>query len=597
MTNSDQEPAFLQIDRSLSGARWQGRNVDERFVQAVNQRYGYPDILARVLSARGVSLEEIEAHLDPKIRQYMPDPSVLKNCDQAVERLIAAIKGNEKITIFGDYDVDGATSTSLLIRYLNCLNVAADFYIPDRMVEGYGPNPAAFDKIKEQGARLVVTVDCGTMAHDALAHARDIGLDVIVIDHHQTAATPPECVALVNPRQIGDESGLGHLAAVGVVFMVIVGLNRALREEGYFATSQPVDLISFLDLVALGTVCDVVPLQGLNRAFVTQGLAVMNHGHRAGLKALAQVARAQQPYGTYDLGFVMGPRVNAGGRVGASELGTRLLINDNVEETAALAMRLDDYNRERRDIEALVLAQAKAQIETQIAGLNRVPSALIVSSNEWHAGVIGIVASRLKDQYNRPSFVISFDEAGMGKGSARSVPGFDLGQVITRMQADGLIESGGGHAMAAGMSVRRDQMPAFEAHLLSLLDDADLSDRRPISVDALLSPNAATRELWEMLERAGPFGAANPEPVFVLPSVRVGFSKTVGEGHVQCAFTDDQGGRLKGIAFSSVDEHVRGALLTYRGPMHIAGYMRADDWQGRRNVQFLVKDAAISQGS
>lgn len=573
------------------------RPIDERFVQAVQQRHGYSDILARVLSGRGVALEHVEDYLTPKIRDYLPDPLVLKEADKAIARVQQAIASGQQITIFGDYDVDGATSTALLLRYFEMIGVAADYYIPDRMREGYGPNTEAFDAIKARGGDVVVTVDCGTMAHEALAHGAQIGLDVIVIDHHQTAETRPACVALVNPRQIGDESELGHLAAVGVVFMVVVGLNRALREADFFAERAAPDLFGLLDLVALGTVCDVVPLKGLNRAFVTQGLAVMNGATGPGLAALAQVAKAKNPLGTYELGYVLGPRVNAGGRVGEAQLGTRLLMNADHEEAVALALRLDEFNRERRTIEASVLASAKAQIEHKIEGLNRVPSIVIAASDDWHAGVIGIVASRLKDHYHRPSFVISFDAQGLGKGSARSIPGFDLGQVITQLHNQGLIMSGGGHAMAAGVSLTREQLPAFSAYLSEAIANLDISEHRPVMVDALLSPHAATRELWESLEAAGPFGAANPEPVFVLPSVRVGFSKTVGDNHVQCAFTDDHGGRIKGIAFSSVDERVRGALLTHRGPLHVAGYMRADDWQGRRNVQFFVKDAAIVHGS
>ncbi len=593
MTDARVDDYLLGVETSCSGRRWLGRVIDERYVQAASQRFGLPDILARILSARGVDLDAIEDYLNPRLRELLPDPSTLADMDKATERLTRAIMQREKIVIFGDYDVDGATSTALFLRYLSMLGVAAGFYIPDRMTEGYGPNAPAMEKLHQDGYQLMVTVDCGTMAHAALARADALGLDVIVVDHHQTGEAPPKALALINPRRVDDASGLGHLAAVGVSFMVLVGLNRHLRRAGYFDDRDEPNLLDLLDLVALGTVCDVVPLRDLNRAFVLQGLKVLQLRHNVGLAALADVSRAQPPLGTYEIGYMLGPRVNAGGRVGEASLGTRLLLSSDKEEVTALAMRLDAYNTERRALEAKVLDQASAQLEGETAGHNMVPPALVAADTDWHPGVIGIVAGRLKDRFYRPVFVISFDADGGGKGSGRSIPGFDLGQMVAKAVGLGLIQAGGGHAMAAGITLTQDQLPGFRDFALQECALAATETSRALRCDAALQPSAATRDLLDMIERAGPYGADNPEPRFVIPGAQISYRKEVSGGHIQCVLADAGGGKLKAIAFASLDEPVRHRLLSHQGPLHIVGALRADDWQGRRGVQFVVQDIAI----
>lgn len=593
MTDVSVRDSILGVEKSCSGRRWIERSIDDRFVQAAVQRYGISDILARILSARSVELEAISDYLNPRLRALLPDPSVLSDMDKAVARLCKAIVNQEKIVIFGDYDVDGATSTALFLRYLSQIGVEAGYYIPDRVKEGYGPNVKAMEQLQADGYSLVVTVDCGTMAHEALSHAAALGLEVIVVDHHQIGEAPPKTVALVNPRRPDDVSGLGHLAAVGVAFMVLVGLNRALRQGGYFSDRDEPNLLDLLDLVALGTVCDVVPLRDINRAFVIQGIKILQSRQNIGLAALSDISRAQPPLGTYEIGFMLGPRLNAGGRVGEARLGPRLLLSQDTEEVTALAMRLDGYNTERRALEAKVLDSALAQLQAETAGYNMVPPALIASHDDWHPGVIGIVAGRLKDRFYRPVFVISFDSDGLGKGSGRSIAGFDLGQMVAKAVAKGIIKGGGGHAMAAGVTLTQDQLSDFKTFILEQCVDASLETSQALRCDAALTPSAASRALFETIEQAGPYGAGNPEPRFVIPSAQIAYRKEVSGGHIQCTLADQQRGRLKAIAFASLDDVVRNRLLSHQGFLHVLGVLRADDWQGRRGVQFIIQDIAI----
>lgn len=584
--------AALGVARSAAGQFWLMRESDDRQVLALSQRLGLPDLLCRMLAARGITGEQAPSYLDPKLRDLLIDPSRLTDMDKACERLASAIINDEKIAVFGDYDVDGATSSSLLIRYWRACGREMGFYIPDRTAEGYGPNEAAFQRLFDDGYKLLVTVDCGTMAHDVLASAKARGQEVIVADHHQTGGGLPDCYALINPRRADDDSGLGYLAAVGVTFMLLVGLNRSLRQKGFFKDRDEPDLTHLLDLVALGTVCDVVPLEGINRAFVRQGLTVMQQGRNLGVQALGRVARAEGVWGTYQLGFQLGPRVNAGGRVGQSEVGTRLLTTESPDEAAGFAARLDDFNSQRRLIETEVQEAATRNVEAMLAQGNAPPPYILQAGDGWHAGVIGIVAGRLKDKYHRPTFIIAFDEDGLGKGSARSVSSVDVGRVVAGAVDEKLIEAGGGHAMAAGVTLHRDQLPAFEAYLGETLGTMALDAPRQLRLDASLTPKAATRDLWEMMQQVGPFGAGNPEPRLVLPAVNVVNHGVVGDGHVRCVLAGEGGGRLKAMAFASVPEEVRLLIQTARAPLHIAGYLRADDWNGRRDVQFMVHDAA-----
>ena len=589
--------AALGVSRSAAGQVWKFRPSDDRLVLAMCQRHGLPDILARLLVARGVTLEDVPNYLEPRLRDLLPDPSCLTDMDKAAERLALAVERDEKIAVFGDYDVDGATSSAVLSRYFGALGKQLRVYIPDRQKEGYGPNIDAFRQLQDEGHNLIVTVDCGTMAHETLGAAHVAGIDVIVADHHQTGGGLPTCFALVNPRRADDTSGLGHLAAVGVTFLLVIAVNRALRRSGYFDTRDEPDVLGLLDMVALGTVCDVVPLQGLNRALVRQGLTVAAQTSNEGIRALARVSRAAAQMGTYEFGFQLGPRLNAGGRVGEASLGVRLLSTESSEEASGFAMRLDDLNTERRAIEAGVLSEAMHDAENKIAAHNASPPYFLTAREGWHPGVIGIVAGRIKDKFHRPSFVIALDETGHGKGSARSISGIDVGRLIAGAVDRGLIEAGGGHAMAAGLTLRADQMAGFEAYLTEELSGLALDGPRDLWLDASLSPAAANTDLLELINKAGPFGAGNAEPRLVFPAVRVVQSDIVGDGHVRCILAGREGGRLKAIAFSSVPEDVRALLTKPPSLCHIAGFLRADNWNGRHDVQLMVHDAAYADSA
>jgi len=594
-------PAFLGVESSLTGRRWAARLADERAALAIAQRHGLPDAICRLLAARDVALEDVPDFLDPTLRKFLPDPSHLRDMDAAIARLVRAVRGGEKIVVFGDYDVDGATSSALLLRFFRAIGGNVGVYIPDRRKEGYGPNAPALLRLKEEGAAVVVTVDCGITAFEPLAEAKRAGLDLIVVDHHIAEITLPEAVAVVDPNRVDEESPHKQMAAVGVAFLLAVGVNRALRDGGWYTGGRPEpDLKQWLDLVALGTVCDVVPLLGVNRALVRQGLQVMAQRRNVGLAALADVARLKEPPGAYHLGFLLGPRVNAGGRVGQADLGARLLSSEDPHEVAALAVRLDEFNAERRAIEREVLDQAIARIEG-LYGPDRqgLPAALVVESEGWHVGVIGIVASRLVERYGRPAFVIGMD-GGVGKGSGRSVRGVDLGAAVIAARQAGLLVNGGGHAMAAGLTVTREALPG----LAGFLDERIAPQLgaapavRELGIDAALAPAAATQDLVDMIERAGPFGAGNALPRFALTGVRVSYAQPVGEGHVRCTLVGAERGRVEAIAFRANQTALGPALLDSARPvLHVAGALRIDRYGGRQSVRLQIDDAAPSAGS
>ena len=593
--------AFLGVERSLTGRRWAARLGDERLALAIAQRHGLPDAVSRLLAAREVDLEGVPDFLEPTLRKFLPDPLHLKDMDTAVARLVRAVRAGERIVVFGDYDVDGATSSALLLRFFRSVGGNIGVYIPDRRLEGYGPNAPALLKLKAEGASVVVTVDCGVTAFEPLAEAKGAGLDLIVIDHHQAEIVLPDAIAVVDPNRVDDASPHKQMAAVGVAFLLSVGVNRALREAGWYTTERPEpDLRQWLDLVALGTVCDVVPLTGVNRALVRQGLLVMAQRRNAGLAALADVARLNEAPGAYHLGFLLGPRVNAGGRVGQADLGARLLSSDDPHEVGALALRLDEFNAERRAIEREVLDQAIGRIES-LYGPDRksLPAALVVESEGWHVGVIGIVASRLVERYGRPAFVIGMD-GELGKGSGRSVRGVDLGATVIAARQSGLLVNGGGHAMAAGLTVARGRLP----ELAKFLDERIAPQLgaappvRELGIDAALAPAAATQELVGMIERAGPFGAGNALPRFALPSVRVNYAQPVGEGHVRCSLVGAERGKIEAIAFRAGQTPLGAALLDPARPvLHVAGALRIDRYGGRESVRLLIDDAAPAAGS
>lgn len=593
---TENQDAVFGVRQSANGRAWRLRSAEPRLVAALSQRLELPEAIAHLLAGRGVTVEEAADFLNPSLRQLMPDPHVIEDMATAARRIAAAIIGHERIAVFGDYDVDGATSAALLTRYFRALGQDLVIYIPDRMTEGYGPNAPALLKLKDDGVSLVITVDCGTLAFAPLAAARAAGLDVIVVDHHLAEPALPEACAVVNPNRLDDDSKLGQLAAVGVAFMLIVAVNRALRERGFFtAARREPDLLSLLDLVALGTVADVVPLTGLNRALVAQGLKVLARGGNVGLKALAAVARMNETPSTYHLGFLLGPRVNAGGRVGEANLGARLLITEDAEEAGRIAAALDRYNQERQAIEAQVQEAALSQLAAR-HGMDVPPPLAFAVADGWHIGVIGIVAGRLKDRFDLPAVVIGM-EGEIGKGSARSIGGVDIGAAVTAAHQAGLLINGGGHKMAAGLTIERNQIPAFEAFLRERLASPVAAAHRDaaLMLDGVLTAGAATVELLELLERAGPYGAGNPTPRFAFSGLKVGFADIVGADHVRATFEGADGKRVKGIAFKSVATGLGQMLLNGIGQrFHVAGTLKRNFWNGRTSVDLIIEDAAAA---
>jgi single-stranded-DNA-specific exonuclease len=578
--------SFLDVDASLSGRRWVGPAVEElRLAEAISQAADLFEPTARVLARRGVPPEEAQSYLTPKIRDLMPDPRHLKDLEPAAARILQAVDRAERVAIFADYDVDGGASAALLIDWLRQHGREATLYVPDRIDEGYGPNPDAMRTLA-QNHSLIICVDCGTLSFEAIAAAK--GADVVVIDHHLGEATLPEALAIVNPNRQDETGELGHLCAAAVVFLVLVEANRQCREAGRRAP----DLMQLLDLVALATVADVAPLVGLNRALVIQGLKVMGARARPGIAALADVAGLDVPPAAYHLGYVIGPRVNAGGRVGRADLGARCLSTTDVDEARALADRLDELNRERREIEAQVRAAALAQAETR--GLD---GPLVWAAGEaWHPGVVGIVAARLKEATGRPSVVIGI-ENGEGKGSGRSVRGVDLGSAIQRLAAEGLLLKGGGHKMAAGLTVEAGRIEAAMDRLGELLarQGAGSDGPRDMRIDAALMPGAATVDLVTQIEAAGPFGQGAPAPRFAFPDVRILHARQVGTGHLKISFGDGLGARLDGIAFDAWDTAMGQALATAKGArFHLAGRLEISHWGGRQRVELRLEDAAAA---
>jgi single-stranded-DNA-specific exonuclease len=575
---------------SSTGRRWLTQPCDERAALALAQAHGLPDLAARILVGRGIGLDSVDAYLAPTLRQFLPDPSQLHDMDKAAERIAQAIMSAERIALFADYDVDGATSSALLLRFLRAVGSDALLYVPDRILEGYGPNKAAFGALAEQGAKLVITLDCGITAHEPLASARDVGLEAIVIDHHLADIQLPEAFAVINPNRLDEDRSLGHLAAVGVTFLSLVAINRALRAAGWYKDRTEPDLRQWLDLVALGTVADVVPLIGLNRAFVTQGLKVMAQRRNIGLAALADVARISEAPAAYHLGFVFGPRVNAGGRVGKADCGARLLSTEETIEAAELAALLDGHNAERKALEAATLDAAVAKIETSGEAENA--RILVVASDGWHPGVIGIVASRLVERYHRPVCVVGFCD-GVGKGSGRSVPGVDLGAAVIAAKTAGLLSAGGGHPMAAGFTVGQNRLKVLKGFLEARISETSERADPVLAIDAAVSCSGATVGFAETIEKLGPFGAGNHEPRFALTGARVLSADLVGTGHVRCLITDASGARLKAIAFRAAETPLGQALLNARGaPIALAGKIKLDRWNGETRVQFQIEDAA-----
>ena len=585
MTQTPDKPAFLNVATSATGRRWVGPSIEEdRLAEAMAQITKLPAPLCRTLVKRGVAAEDASTFLAPTLRDLLPDPHDLRDMEKAAQRFLHAVKSKQRIAVFADYDVDGGTSAALLICWLRDMGLKSTLYIPDRIDEGYGPNNEAMAALAKDHD-LIICVDCGTLSHGPIAAA--VGADVIVLDHHLGGETLPDCVAVVNPNRQDESSDLGHLCAAGVVFLMLVEANRQMKASG----AQGPDLMSSLDLVALGTVADVAPLIGVNRAFVRQGLTVMGRRGRIGITALSDVAGMNEAPNSYHLGFLLGPRVNAGGRIGKADLGARLLATVDRNEASALADILDKLNTERREVESAVRDLAIEQAEARGYDAPLVWAA----GKNWHPGVVGIVASRLKDASNRPSVVIGIDEDGMGKGSGRSVTGIDLGAAIQRLASEGLLIKGGGHKMAAGLSVEGDKIEAAMARLGELLakQGSDKIGPADLKLDGVLMPAAATVELVNQIEQAGPFGAGAPAPRFVFPDVQILFAKTVGANHLKITFGDGLGKRIDSISFGAMGGPLGPMLTNHNGArFHLAGRLEINTWQGRQSVQLRLEDAA-----
>ena len=576
--------SFLGVDASLTGRRWVGPGVEvERATEVLVQQTSLPLALCQVLARRGVAAEEAEAFLAPSLRDLLPDPRSLRDMEKAATRFLSAVKARQRIAVFADYDVDGGSSAALLLVWLREMGCAATLYVPDRIDEGYGPNDAAMAELAA-AHDLIVCVDCGTLSHGPVAAAD--GADVVILDHHLGGETLPDALAVVNPNRQDEDGALAHLCAAAVVFLMLVEAGRQLREAG---TRGP-DLMALLDLVGLATVADVAPLIGVNRAFVRQGLRVMARRDRLGLAALADVARMDTAPAAYHLGFLLGPRINAGGRIGQADLGARLLACDDPHEAQSLAEKLDLLNTERRDVETAVRAAALDQAEAR--GFD---APLVWASGAgWHPGVVGIVASRLKEASNRPSIVIGFED-GIGKGSGRSVSGIDLGAPIQRLAAEGLLIKGGGHKMAAGLTVAEDKLDAAMARLSELLakQGAHLAGAADLKLDGMLMPAAATVELAQQVEQAGPFGAGAPAPRYAFADMQIRFAKRVGESHLKISFGDGNNTKMDAIAFGAFDGPLGPALENHGGArFHLAGRLDINTWRGRQSVQLRLEDAA-----
>ena len=586
--------AFLGVERSLSGRAWRQRAAEPDVVRGLMQGHGLIEPLARALAARGQDAGGVAAFLEPTLRAWFPDPSSFLDMDVAAEAIVDAVVSGASVHVFADYDVDGASSAALLVRWFRAMGADLPIYVPDRLTEGYGPSPRAFDALKARGADLVVTVDCGAAAVTALEHAAEIGLKVVVVDHHLMRATPP-ALAVVNPNRPGCGSGQGNLAAAGVVFVLLAALNRVARRRGLFGTRPEPDLKQWLDLAALGAICDVTSLTGFNRALAAQGLRVMSGWANPGLKALLAAAGAEPgPAGSNHAGFILGPRINAGGRIGRADLGARLLSTDDHVEAAELAAELHALNLERREVEKQVTDAAVRKVEA--AGHHSGDRAVVVVAGEdWHPGVIGIVAGRLRERWRKPVIVVGVDAVnGVGKGSGRSQPGMDLGRAVQAAWDEGVLLAGGGHPMAAGLTVAADRIEELSDFLHARLKDrrVEAAALDALEIDALVEPRAVDRGLFDGFQKLTPHGPGNPEPVFALEGVVAREPAPMGQGHVRCRLTGADGASVRAVAWRCADLPHGRALLAGQGGLAVAGRLKADDWNGRRGVQFEIEDVA-----
>lgn len=586
---------FLDVERSISGRRWTPRLQDERLAQAIAERHELPEILGRVMAARGVGLEEAEAFLNPTIRSLMPQPSALKDMEKGAQRLAEAIIAQTRIGIISDYDVDGVSSAAIFQMFLRAVGSDANIHMPDRLTEGYGPSEHAVKLLKEQGCTLLLTLDCGVLAHDPLAHAAELGMESIIVDHHQASEILPEAYAVINPNRQDDISGFGYLCAAGVVMILIATVNKLLRAKGWYSEARPEpNMLQWLELVALATVCDVVPLKGLNRAYVTQGLKIMSRRENMGLAMLSDIARLKRSPDVYALGFVLGPRLNAAGRIGHAGLALELLTTRDKGRANQLAQELEQLNRQRQAIEMRVVDAAAIQAEASL-GKERLGSVIIVASEGWHPGVVGLAAARLKERYQLPSFVLASNQkTGLASGSGRSINGVDIGSAIRAALEAGVIVKGGGHAMAAGLTVEIAKLAELRSFLEEKLSLAVANAaENSLQIDGALSASGATLDLIELLEQAGPYGSAHPAPVFAFPAHRVAYADPAGSDHIRCTLASADGTQIKAIAFRAMGTELGELLLTERKlPLHIAGRLTIDEWGAKRVPSLQIEDIA-----
>ncbi len=580
---------ILQGFNSYTDSKWQVKTFDERQAELISQKFEVSNLIAKLFSIRNISIDDIASYLNPTLKDNMPDPNILMDMEKACERILVALKNNEKIAIFGDYDVDGSTSTSCLIKYFNLLGVEVVYHIPDRFTEGYGPNKEAFQKFIDQNINIIFTLDCGTLAYNEIKFAKDNNIDVIVIDHHQPEINLPEAYAMINPNRLDDTTNLGYLAAVGVTFMFIVGLNRKLRESKWFDNilKEP-NIISLLDMVSLGTICDVVPLVGINRLLVQKGLEVFSKKPNIGLTALIDKANINNKISTYDLGFKLGPRINAGGRLGKSKHGTELLTCEDEAKAADIATELDNFNKERQTIEAHILKTAidsltSEQIDKKI---------IFAYGQDWHEGVIGIIASRIKQKFKKPCIVFSAKN-GIAKGSGRSIKGIDLGNLIIAATQKGIVTQGGGHAMAAGLTLDEDKILLLQDFIEDRLDSnsivLDIDDTN--HADSIINITAVNSELYDDINKLGPFGSNNEEPNFIIKSTKITFIKEFGDNHIRCGLSSDIDKNVEGITFRSKNTPLGDAIMNNKGKLvSLYGKIKVNEWGGRRIPQFHIED-------
>ena len=588
----------FDVSRSVTDRAWVDRIDDSSraVALAMVQQHGLPDVVARILAGRDVPIDALPGYLDPRLRDLMPDPFVLTAMEPAALKIVGAIERDEIIAIFGDYDVDGATSAALLAGFLDKAGARRLIHIPDRLTEGYGPNVEAVRLLVDAGAKLLVTVDCGTTGHEPILEAARLGVPTVVLDHHQAPEELPEAYAIVNPNRLDDLSGLGHLCAAGVVFMTLVAVNRILRARGFWEKrgGEP-DLMAMLDLVALGTVADVVPLVGLNRAFVRQGIAVMRRRDRLGLRALADSARLDGPIAPYHLGFLFGPRINAGGRIGDAALGARLLLTGDENEAAKIATELERLNRERQEIEVRMVEEAEAEALLSVGLDENAAGIIVVASSNWHPGIVGLVASRLKDRFQRPVFALALDQNGFATGSGRSVQGIDLGRAVREAVEQKVLIKGGGHAMAAGLTIIADKIPELRAFFETRLgaDASRLRAEQSLVIDAAIMAGGATLSLLTEIDRAGPYGSGHPEPLFAFGAHRVVDAMEVGTNHVRAKLKAGDGKTLEAIAFRAANQPIGIALMKNRGGvLHLAGSLAINRYRGGETVQLRIMDVA-----